>query len=110
VPHPEKELPFVTAEITSYKANKIVCSAESPYAGFLVFTDNWHPDWKVFVDGEKRKLYRANYTFRAVVLEPGKHEVVFAYISKHFNIGRVISIIAFVLSIAFCVIAVRFKL
>ena len=110
VPHPEKELPFVTAEITSYKANKIVCSADSPYAGFLVLTDNWHPDWKVFIDGEEKKLYRANHTFRAVPLEPGKHEVVFAYISGYFNIGRIISIIAFVLSIAFCIIAVKFKL
>ncbi len=110
VPHPKKELPFVAAEITSYRANKIVCSADSPYAGFLVLTDNWHPDWKVFVDGEEKKLYRANHTFRAVPLEPGKHEIVFAYISGYFNIGRIISIIAFVLSIAFCVIAVRFKL
>lgn len=110
LPHPEKKLPFVTAEITSYKANKIVCTAASPYAGFLVFTDNWHPDWKVFVDGEQKKLYRANYTFRAVPLEPGKHEVVFAYISDYFNIGKIISIIAFVLSIALCIIAVKFKI
>ena len=109
MPHPEKELPFVTAEITSYKANKIVCTAESPYAGILVLTDNWHPDWKVFVDGEEEKLYRANYTFRAVPLEPGKHEVVFAYISGHFNAGRIISIIAFVLSIAFCAVSLKFK-
>lgn len=110
LPHPEVKLPFVTAEISSYKANKIVCTAESPYAGFLVLTDNWHPDWKVFVDGEQKKLYRANYTFRAVPLEPGKHEVVFAYISDYFNIGRLISIIALILSIAFCIIAVKFKI
>jgi len=62
------------------------------------------------VDGEEAKLYRANYTFRAVPLEPGNHEVVFAYISKHFNIGKFISIIAFVLSIGFCIIAVKFKI
>ncbi|MGB3340962.1 MAG: YfhO family protein [bacterium] len=104
---PETQLPNAVPKIVSYEANKVVCAVESNSAGILVLTDNWHPDWKVFVDGEEKKLYRANYTFRAVPLEPGKHEVVFAYISGYFNIGRIISIIAFVLAIAFCAVALK---
>jgi len=109
VPHTEKKLPLVEAKITDYSANKIICTTEYPYSGFLVLTDNWHPDWKVFVDGEDVKLYRANHTFRAVHLTPGKHEVVFAYISSYFNIGKIISIITFILSIVFCIFVIKSK-
>jgi uncharacterized membrane protein YfhO len=108
--HPEEGFPLVEAKIAEYSANKITCIAESSYPGFLVLTDNWHPDWKVFVDGEEKKLYQANYTFRAVYLKPGKHDVVFAYISPYFNVGKIITIIVLVLSIGLCVLVVRFKI
>ncbi len=110
IPHPEEEFVLVEAKITEYSANKITCVAESPYPGFLVLTDNWHPDWKVFVDGEEKKLYQANYTFRAVYITAGKHEVVFAYISPYFNVGRIISVIALVLSVGLCVLTIRLKI
>jgi hypothetical protein len=100
-----EEASLVTAKIENYSANEIVCSTNSSFSGFLVLTDNWHPDWKVFVDGKKQKLYRANYIFRAVYVPAGKHEIVFKYISSYFNIGSVISIIAFILAIGFCVVA-----
>jgi hypothetical protein len=46
VPHPEEGFILVEAKIAEYSANKITCIAESSYPGFLVLTDNWHPDWK----------------------------------------------------------------
>jgi len=110
ISHPDTNFSFTVPQIISYDANKVVCSVESNKPGIMVLTDNWHPDWKVFVDGQENRLFRANYTFRAVPIEPGKHEVVFEYVSGYFNLGRVISIIAFVLSIAFCVVALKYKL
>ncbi len=110
VPHQEMELPFVEVEISEYSANRVVCNTDCTYSGFLVLLDNWHPDWKVFVDGEERTLLRANYTFRTVYLATGRHRVVFAYISPYFNMGSVISIIALVLSVGLCIVTVRLKL
>lgn len=107
VPHPEEKLPVVEASIRHYSANKIVCATEYLHPGFLVMTDNWHPDWKVFVDDEESELYRANHTFRAVHLTPGNHEVVFAYISSYFYTGKIISLITLILSLSFCVIFCR---
>ncbi|UCG91746.1 MAG: YfhO family protein, partial [candidate division WOR-3 bacterium] len=107
VPHPGEKLPMIEAHILLYSANKIICTTETSYSGFLVLADNWHPDWKVFVDGEQSELYRANHTFRAVHLLPGEHEIVFAYISPYFNIGKIISIITLILSISFCVIVLK---
>jgi hypothetical protein len=100
----------ITARIVKYSANEIVCTTDCPYPGFLVLCDNWHPDWQVFVDGKKQKLYRANYTFRTVYLNAGAHKVMFKYISQYFNAGKIITIIALILSIGFCVVAVKFKI
>ena len=78
------------------------------YAGFLVLSDNWHPDWKVFIDGQQEELYRANHTFRAAYVPAGKHEVVFVYISAYYNVGGVVSKIALiVLILLVLVIAIR---
>ena len=110
VPHPGEKLPMIEAHILHYSANKIICTTESPYPGFFVLAGNWHPDWKVFVDGAEQKLYRANYTFRAVHLTSGEHEVVFSYISPYFNVGKIISIITLVITIGFCIVKTRFKI
>jgi len=107
---PDTTLPLIPASITEYSANTVICSINAPYSGFLVLTDNYHPDWQVFVDSKKETLYQANYTFRAVRIASGKHEVIFEYMSPYFNIGKTITIFAFVLSVGLCVLAIAFKL
>lgn len=107
VPHPENSAPMLEAKILEYSANKIVCQTDCPYPGFLVLTDNWHPDWKVFVDGKREKLHRANYVFRAVYVPAGKHKIVFKYISTPFNSGKIISIITLIGVIAIWIILIK---
>jgi len=91
-PHPDKKLPIYDALIKEYKPNRIVIETNCPYSGLLLLIDNWHPDWQVFVDGKKERLLRANYTFRAVYLPEGKHDLIFEYKSKPFAIGLIITI------------------
>lgn len=100
----ESEYPLIAARVLEYRANEVVVSCDSPQPGFLVLCDNWHPDWKVFIDGEKHRLYQANYTFRAVYVPAGEHEVVFKYISEYFNIGSFISIVALICSVGLCIL------
>ncbi len=106
IPHPEKMPSHAPeqAQVLQYTPNEIVCGTKTDYPGFLVLSDNWHPDWQVFVDGQPSPLYIADYTFRAVYLTAGKHEVVFEYLSPYFSLGKTVSIFAFILSIGFCLI------
>lgn len=67
------------ARITSYGDREVVIEADSPGGGMLVLSDSYYPEWRAFVDGEEREIYRANYAFRGVELEPGKHVVEFKY-------------------------------
>ncbi|MBI4723053.1 MAG: YfhO family protein, partial [Candidatus Stahlbacteria bacterium] len=99
-----------TVNIIKYTPNKIVCEAELSAPGILVFSDNWHPDWKVYVDGKKDKLYVADLVARAVVLPTGKHKVEFVYESLYFKTGAIISIIAFLVLLLSCIIYYRSKL
>lgn len=79
------------AEIVSYTPNKVEVKARLAQPGFLVFTDNYYPDWIVYVDGQTDKIYRADYTFRAVYLKAGEHKVEFVFDKKYYNKGKLIS-------------------
>jgi hypothetical protein len=61
---------------------------ELPAPGVLVTADPWYPGWTVRVDGEPRRLLRANYAQRAVALDAGVHEVEFRYAAHAWVTGR----------------------
>ena len=92
-----------TAELQKYAPNEVVVQVNTQNPGFLVLADNWHPDWQVFVDGEKTRMFIANHTFRAVHVHTGRHEVVFKYVSNAFNTGRLISIFALLFALGLLV-------
>jgi hypothetical protein len=93
-----------SAQLKEYRPNRITCQTESENPGFLVLADNWHPDWQVFVDGERSDLLVANYAFRAVHVPSGNHDITFEYASPSFARGKIISLLAGVLSLCFCVV------
>jgi uncharacterized membrane protein YfhO len=45
----------------------------------LLLNDRYHPDWKVYVNGERRELLRCNYIMRGVRLDPGEQTVEFRF-------------------------------
>ena len=83
--------------ITTYKSNLVRIKTNSEKEGFLVLSDNYFPGWKAFIDGERTKIYRANYTFRAVHIPGGSHEVTFKYDPLSFKIGLYITIFSLIL-------------
>src|SRR5262249_39559611 len=54
------------AVIRTYTPNTIRIYVDSDTPGFLVLTDVWFPGWTCTFGGEETKVYRADYTFRAV--------------------------------------------
>jgi hypothetical protein len=98
-----------TARLMAYRPNEVICHVESGYPGFLVLSDNWHPDWQAFINGKRSTIYVANHTFRAVYIEPGSHEVSFKYISSGFRTGRALSIVTLLLTFGLCALGIRYK-
>jgi len=90
-------------KIVDYKANTVSIEAGvSKNPKFLVLADNYYPGWEVFVDGKREKTYKANYTLRAVYLEPGVSSIVFKYNPVSFKIGVIISLVTLLIIVIAC--------
>lgn len=83
-----------TAEIVKYEPNVIELRAQMARKGVLVLSENWYPWFRAWVDGKEQKVYRADYTLRALVLEPGTHKVEFRFKSPYMKAGVWITFIS----------------
>jgi hypothetical protein len=59
----------------------------------LVISENYYPSWHAEVDGAPAALLRANYTFRAVPVPAGEHEVRLYYRSERLRSSALASIV-----------------
>ncbi len=59
----------------------------SPRTGYLFISENYFPGWKATIDGKPAKIWRADYSFRAVFVEKGRHILKFTYQPVSFLIG-----------------------
>ena len=55
----------------SHEPNKIEIEVSTNQKGFMVLSDNYHPDWKAEIDGMDVKVLRANYIMRAIPVKLG---------------------------------------
>jgi hypothetical protein len=65
--------------LLSYTGDKLEWEIQAPAAGYVSFIDNWDSGWKVFVDGEEKKIELLFGTFKSVAVKEGKHLVKFVY-------------------------------
>jgi hypothetical protein len=80
-------------QIMSESNNRLALQAEVAEDSLLVLSDTYYPGWKAFVDGKETKIYRADYTFRAIPLNAGTHRVEFVYHPISFKLGVGVTIL-----------------
>ncbi len=97
-----------SAKVVSYEPNEVQIKATVENPGFLVLTDAFHPDWKVFVNGEEEKIYQTNYLLRSVFLPRGRHDVRFVFKPASFFWGLWVSLFS-LLILLFIYFKPRFK-
>lgn len=47
---------------------------------WLIYADAFNKNWTVSVDSKTEPIFRANIAFKAIKIEPGKHDVSFVFI------------------------------
>lgn len=55
--------------------------------------------WKVQIDGKNEKIYQINDLYMGIVLDQGKHQIVFKYETLGLRVGAIISILSLILII-----------
>lgn len=83
-----------SVQVISESNNRVELRVKTHAPSFLVLSDTYYPGWKVFVNGEAQRLYRADYTFRGVALSAGEHRVVFLYRPLSLKVGAAITFCA----------------
>ncbi len=78
-------------------ANEKVLEVKTSKTAFLIIRENYHPDWKCYIDGKKEKIYKANYIFYGVFVPEGEHELRFVYESRVFNIASLLSLLGVII-------------
>lgn len=72
--------PFV--KTLSYEPNRLEFEVKSSTKGFLVISDNFHPDWTAAIDGIPAPVLKANYIMRAVPVSAGHHKITLMFKPK----------------------------
>ncbi len=86
-------------ECEEYSANEMIYEVETDKAGILCFSEVYYPAWKAYIDGEKTKIHRSNYSQRAVEVPAGKHTVKMKYQSAAYSTGKWITIISIIVAV-----------
>jgi hypothetical protein len=81
-------------QITSYRANSVTLSADTPQPSTLVLTDLDYPGWTVTIDGEPAESRTHAGQFRSVVVPAGTHIVKWKFHSASFQTGAIVSLIS----------------
>lgn len=87
--------------IVFYHPNEVKLIANATTSGLLVISDAYYPGWRVYVDGQEKKILVANYAFKAVQLERGTHSVEFIYDPISFRVGYWLSSLVFLAIIGY---------
>ncbi len=65
--------------VLDFNTNSIKVETNFDKEKFLVYTDSFQSDWRVFVNGQEQDLCRSNFGFKGVALPRGQNIVLFEY-------------------------------
>ena len=92
-------------EIEQYRHTRIVARAKLEAPAVIVLMDNWHPNWKAYVNGEEKYIGLINESFRGIVLPAGEHEIEMRYSPSSLPVA--LAITASVIGILFALFLFR---
>ncbi len=96
--------------LTHYEPNHLKYDYEADSKQLVVFSEVYYPaGWKLYIDGEKADLFRANYILRAAIVPAGEHEVEMKFKPKSYYLGNKISGYSSVILLIFVIGAIGFE-
>lgn len=59
--------------------NLVRLKVNSPIDNYLIFSENYLPGWRAFIDGQETEIYYANSVYMGIFMPVGEHEILFRY-------------------------------
>ncbi|MBD3348743.1 MAG: hypothetical protein GF400_06065 [Candidatus Eisenbacteria bacterium] len=108
LPGPVESTEGSTVDLVSWSPHEIEVAASIRRPCLLVFSEVYYPPgWKAFVDGNETPIFRTDYAFRSVYLEPGEHTVVMRHSAGSLRTGLVLTLVSLVLIVALWAVPTR---
>ena len=83
-------------EVLNSPADRIKVRANLSAPGLLAVQDNWYPYWKAFEGKSELPIFRSDYTFMALELSAGSHEIEFSLHNPKYILGKNVTIISWI--------------
>jgi len=81
----------------------------SKQKGFLVIRETFYPGWKATINGLDSKIYRANYIFKAVIINPGENLLILEFKPKILLIGIGLTTLGIILTIVLLIGSILYE-
>ena len=65
--------------IDGFNSNNIALNAQLDQSSYVVYVQNHHPSWNVYVDKKKATLKKVSGTFMAVKVSAGQHTIDYRF-------------------------------
>ncbi len=94
--------PSAFIKMEKYHPDHIEYSYSAPRDVIAVFSEIYYDKgWNMYIDGEQKPYFRADYVLRAAQLTAGNHKVEFKFEPKSYYMGEKISLAGSILLFAF---------
>ena len=89
-------------KLTAYHPEKLQYESQNKQEGMAVFSENfYHDGWQATIDGKPVKIYKADYSLRALKIPAGKHKIVFEFKPEIVQTAGSISLWSYIVFIIF---------
>jgi hypothetical protein len=84
--------------VTRWEPGGMTLQIDPPVSrvAYVLVAENWYPDWHAVVDGEAVPVMRGDQTLITVPVGAGASEVELWFDSKHYKIGKVITLLGLI--------------
>lgn len=97
--------PSASIKLIDYKTNDLKYESNASTEQLAVFSEIYYKDWNVYVDGELKPHFPANWVLRAMRVPAGKHTIEFKFEPKKYFIGEKISLACNILLFLFVAVS-----
>ncbi|MBN1900565.1 YfhO family protein [Candidatus Sumerlaeota bacterium] len=83
--------------IEQFQSDRFIAEVEAEDRAFVVFSEMYHPGWRVYLNGQRVKPYRVNIFMNGLPVPQGRHRIVFRYLPQSFFYGLILSCLSLAL-------------